>query len=91
MAKLTLNTFNDLLFSAFKDQSLEKKKELLEIEIQVIAEILTPKLYDLCGELIEIGYNSDLFEEIGNIKSNGETLFEQLAEVEKQIAAEEAE
>lgn len=90
MSKLTLNTFNEMLFSAFKEQTPEKKKELLDMELQVLSGILTEKHYDLCDELIKIGYESELFTEINNLKSNGETLLEQLAEVEKQIAEVES-
>lgn len=91
MTKLNLDTFNDLLFSAFEELTPEKKKELLEMEFHILFDVFCGRLCDLCDELTEIGYTSDLFEEISNLRSNGEDLLEQIKDLEEQIAEEAAE
>ena len=85
MAALTLDTFNEILFGALKDSSPKGRLELLENEIQMCAMLLTGKMAELCDELVEKGYESELFSEINGIKENTETLMKQADELRKEI------
>lgn len=85
MEKLNLNTFNDILFSAFKDKSPESKLELLEKELGLIANLFYSKMAEMFDELEKNGYESDLFNEIKAIKANTEPLLEEVEELKKRI------
>ena len=85
---LNLDTFNEILYGALKDQSPQGKLELLEAEFNMIAGLFMDKCGDLLDELNEKGYESDLFTQIKNIKANSEGLLEEYEYLQEQIELE---
>lgn len=83
--KLDLNSFNDILFGAFKEQTSQNKKELLIHELKMANVILDNYTNDLLDELEERNYQSKLFTRIHNIKSNMEHLMEQIEEIDEEL------
>ena len=78
MSKLNLDSFNDILFSAFKEQSVEKKIELLEHEISFSSEMFLDEVATLLEELDKNNYQSEQFEIIKNIMNNTARLIKQV-------------
>lgn len=85
MSNLNLETFNNILFGAFKEQTPEKKIELIEMELTIVADVMMDKVGTLLDELAESGYKSEVFTEITNIKNNTECLITELQELKAQI------
>lgn len=85
MAKLNLETFNEILFGALKDDSPEGKLEMIKAELQIVQNIMFDMIGDLLDELHDSGYQGETFLKIENLKSNTECLIEQMEELEKQI------
>ena len=81
MSKLILDSFNEILFRALKDNSTEKKIEILEAEVGMVANIFYSEVAVLLDELEQTNYQSDQFQKILNIKSNSESLLEQLEQL----------
>lgn len=91
MKHFNLDTFNDILTSALKDQSPKGKLELIEAELKMIADMLFNEMAELMDELEQAGYKSERFSRIMNIKSNTEGLSWKAEELRKQIRKEEKE
>lgn len=89
MAKLDINSFNDILFSALKDKSVKGKIELIKSELNMVADTLFGECGKLLDELVDYGYESETFTRIKNIKANTESLISKLQELEAQLAEEE--
>ena len=51
MNKLNLETFNDILFGALKDQSVEGQIKLLKAELNMIGDMLFSETAELLDEL----------------------------------------
>ena len=85
MNKLNLETFNDILFEALKDQSVEGQIKLLKAELNMIGDILFSKTAELLDELEQCGYESERFTRIKNIKNNTEGLLLKLEGLEKKL------
>ena len=86
--KLDLNSFNDILFGAFKEQTPQKKKDLLIHELKMTNTILDNTINELLDELEEINYQSELFTRLHNIKSNMEHIMDQIYEIDKELGNE---
>lgn len=83
--QLNIDSFNELLFSALKDQSPQGRLDLLEKEIEMCALEFCNHMACLCDELVDKGYESELFSQVKNIKTNSEKLMEQADELRRQI------
>ena len=81
MSKLNLDSFNEILFGALKDNSTEGKIKMLEAELGMVANIFYSEVAVLLDELEQTNYQSDQFQKILNIKSNSESLLEQLEQL----------
>ena len=81
MNKLNLETFNDILFEALKDQGIEGQIKLLKSELNMIADMLFSETAELLDELEQCGYESERFTRIKNIKG----LLLELKGLEKQL------
>ena len=90
MNKLNLETFNDILFGALKDQSVEGQIKLLKAELNMIGDMLFSETSELLDELEQCGYESERFTRIKNIKSNSEGLLLKLEELEKKLKETES-
>ena len=90
MNKLNLETFNDILFGALKDQSVEGQIKLLKAELNMIGDMLFSETAELLDELEQCGYESERFTRIKNIKSNSEGLLLKLEELEKNKNSEKS-
>ena len=91
MNKLNLETFNDILFGALKDQSLEGQIKLLKAELNMIGDMLFSEMAELLDELEQCGYESERFTRIKNITSNSEGLLLKLEGLEKKLKEMESE
>ena len=87
MNKLNLETFNDILFGALKDQSVEGQIKLLKAELNMIGDMLFSETSELLDELEQCGYESERFTRIKNIKSNLEDWLLTLKGLEKKLKA----
>ena len=87
MNKLNLETFNDILFGALKDQSVEGQIKLLKAELNMIGDMLFSETAELLDELEQCGYESERFTRIKNIKSNSEGLLLKLEGLEQKLKA----
>ena len=87
MNKLNLDTFNDILFGALKDQSVEGQIKLLKAELNMVVDMLFSETAELLDELEQCGYESERFTRIKNIKSNSEGLLLKLKGLEKKLKA----
>ena len=85
MNKLNLETLNDILFGALKDQSVEGQIKLLKAELNMIGDMLFSETAELLDELEQRGYESDRFTRIKNIKNNSEGLLLKLEGLEKKL------
>lgn len=90
MNKLNLETFNDILFGALKDQSVEGQIKLLKAELNMIGDMLFSETAELLDELEQCGYKSERFTRIKNIKSNSEGLLLKLEGLEKKLKETES-
>ena len=84
MAKtLNLDSFNEIIFGAFKDQSPRAKAELLAVEIQTAYAMKIQQMEKVIENLNEgRPYHRDL-ELVNNIDRNLDRLSAQLDELEK--------
>lgn len=89
MAKLNIDSFNDILFSALKDKSVKGQIELIKSELNLVFDLFTHECGKLLDELVDYGYESETFTRIENIKANTEGLLLKLQELEAQLAEEE--
>ena len=89
MNKLNLETFNDILFGALKDQSVEGQIKLLKAELNMVVDMLFSETAELLDELEQCGYESERFTRIKNIKSNLEGLLLTLKGLEEKLKAGE--
>lgn len=87
MSTLNIDTFNEILLKAAKDE--ESKRKIIEAELHMAAEILHSETFALLDELAEIGYESEQFQKIQNIKSNCERLLEMLGDLPIEEESEE--
>ena len=85
MNKLNLETFNDILFGALKDQSVEGQIKLLKAELNMVVDMLFSETAELLDELEQCGYESERFTRIKNIKSNSEGLLLKLEGLEQKL------
>ena len=90
MNKLNLETLNDILFGALKDQSLEGQIKLLKAELNMIGDMLFSETAELLDELEQCGYESERFTRIKNIKNNSEGLLLKLEGLEKKLKETES-
>lgn len=88
MATLNLESFNEILFGALKDESPQGKIELLKGELELCSQIFCEKAAQVLDELEETGYDSKLFRELNNIKGASEKIIKQLEELEAQLEDE---
>ena len=86
MNTLNIDTFNDILLKAAKDE--ESKIKIIEAELEMIANIFYPEVAVLLDELEQTGYKSEQFQKIQNIKDNSERLIEMLEELQSKAESE---
>ena len=91
MNKLNLETFNDILFGALKDHSVEGQIKLLKAELNMIGDMLFSETAELLDELEQCGYESERFIRIKNIKNNSEGLLLKLKGLEQKLKEMESE
>lgn len=89
MAKLDLDSFNEILFQALKDGSVKGQIELIEAELSMTADIFYTEMGYLMDDLLAEGYESERFTKLKNIKANSEGLLEKLEELRAQLPEEE--
>lgn len=88
MGKLNLESFNDILFGALKDQSKEGKLKMIEAELSMIANMMFDEMAELMDELEKNGYESERFTKIKNIKNNTESLVLEAEKLRKELEKE---
>ena len=86
MSKLNIDTFNDILLKAAKDE--ESKIKILEAELEMTANIFYSEVVVLLDELEQTGYKSEQFQKIQNIKDNSEGLLEMLEKLQNKAESE---
>lgn len=79
MSNLNIETFNKILLKYAGDEDAELK--LLIAEIGIISELFMDKVGLLLDELVDYGYNSNLFTEIKSIKDNSEQIVKRIEEL----------
>lgn len=83
MAKtLNLDSFNEILFGAFKDQSPKAKAEFLAVEIQTAYSMKIVQMEELVKALNEGRSYHEELKLVNNIDGNLDTLAAQLEELE---------
>lgn len=87
MNTLNIDTFNEILLKAAKDE--ESKVKILETELEMTSNIYYSEVAVLLDELEQAGYKSEQFQKIQNIKDNSERLFEMLEELQSKAESEE--
>lgn len=80
MSTLNIDTFNDILLKAARDE--ESKIKIIEAELGMVANIFMDEVGLLLDELEKNGYKSEQFQKIQNIKNNSERLLEMLEELQ---------
>ena len=81
---LNINTFNEIIFGAFKDQSPRAKAELLQMEIQAAYSMKVQQMEEVIEDLNEgRPYHKNL-QLVNNIDGNVDVLAEQLDELLKE-------
>lgn len=83
MSELNINTFNEILLKAAKDDA--SKLKILEAEMSMVADMYYGEVAILLDELVEKGYDSEQFQKIKNIKANTENILEMIQELERKI------
>lgn len=86
MNTLNIDTFNDILLQAAKDE--ESKIKIIEAELKMTANIFYSEVAVLLDELEQSGYKSEQFRKIQNIKDNTERLFEILEKLQYKAESE---
>ena len=87
MSALNIDTFNEILLKAAKDE--ESKIKILEAELEMTADIFMSEVSILLDELEKNGYKSEQFQKIINIKDNTESLFVMLEELKNKVSRKE--
>ena len=81
--KLTLDTFNEILFSAFKEQSPKTLHDLYVMELNAAYEIKIQYMEKVISDLNEgLPYHEDL-QKVNNVDSNLDRLHEKIVKLEK--------
>lgn len=81
---LNLDTFNDILFSAFKDQSPRAKAELLAHELSMAYNIKIQHMEQVIQDLNEgLPYHKDL-DMVNAVDANCDRLYRSLEQLEKE-------
>ena len=80
MSTFNIDTFNDILLKAAKDE--KSKIKIIEVELGMTASIYMDQVALLLDELEENGYKSEQFQKIQNIKNNFERLIEMFEELQ---------
>lgn len=80
MSTFNIDTFNDILLKAAKDE--KSKIKIIEVELGMTASIYMDQVALLLDELKENGYKSEQFQKIQNIKNNFERLIEMFEELQ---------
>lgn len=86
MSTLNIDTFNEILLKAAKDE--ESKIKIIEAELELTANIYYSEVAVLLDELKQTGYKSEQFQKIQNIKDNSERLLEMLEELQSKAESE---
>lgn len=86
MNTLNIDTFNNILLQAAKDE--ESKVKILEAELAMVADMLDLEVTVLLDELVNNGYKSEQFEKILNIKNNSLRLIEMYEELKDKAESE---
>lgn len=86
MNTLNIDTFNNILLQAAKDE--ESKVKILEAELAMVADIFYSEVAVLLDELENNGYKSEQFEKILNIKNNSERLLKMCEELKDKAESE---
>ena len=89
MSTLNIDTFNEILLKAAKDE--ESKIKILEAELEMTADIFMSEVSILLDELEKNGYKSEQFQKIIYIKDNTESLFVMLEELKSKVSGKEQE
>lgn len=79
MSTLNIDTFNDILLKAAKDE--ESKVKILEAELEMTSNIYYSEVAVLLDELEQTGYKSEQFQKVQNIKNNAVRLIVMLEEL----------
>lgn len=80
MNTLNIDTFNEILLKAAKDE--ESKIKIIEAELEMAANIFYSEVAVLLDELKQMGYKSEQFQKIQNIKDNSERMLEMLEKLQ---------
>lgn len=80
MSTFNIDTFNDILLKAAKDE--ESKIKIIEAELGIVANMFMDEVGLLLDELEKNGYKSEQFQKIQNIKNNSERLLEMFEELQ---------
>ena len=80
MSAFNIDTFNDILLKAAKDE--ESKIKIIEAELGMVANMFMDEVGLLLDELEKNGYKSEQFQKIQNIKNNSERLLEMLEQLQ---------
>lgn len=86
MSTLNIDTFNDILLKAAKDE--ESKVKILEAELEMTSNIYYSEVAVLLDELEQTGYKSEQFQMVQNIKNNAVRLIERLEELRGRAESE---
>ena len=89
MSTLNIDTFNEILLKAAKDE--ESKIKILEAELEMTANIYYSEVAILLDELVQTGYKSEQFQKIQNIKDNSERLIEMVEKLKDKAESEDTE
>jgi len=89
MSTLNIDTFNEILLKAAKDE--ESKIKILEAELEMTANIYYSEVAVLLDELVQTGYKSEQFQKIQNIKDNSERLIEMVEKLKDKAESEDEE
>lgn len=79
MSKINIDSFNEILLKAAKDE--KSKIKILEMELAMVADMFYSEVAVLLDELEKSGYKSEQFQKIINIKNNSERLLEMVEEL----------
>ena len=87
MNTLNIDTFNNILLQAAKDE--ESKVKILEAELAMVADMFYSEVAVLLDELVNNGYKSEQFKKILNIKNNSMGLLEMYEELKDKAESED--
>lgn len=82
--KMDLETFNEILFSAFKEQSTKALHDLYVMELDMAYGIKIQYMEKVINDLNEgLPYNENL-QKVNNVDSNLDRLHEKIVQLEKE-------